>query len=192
VRHTDRCLSSNVNQAFLILPCHELGCPVKSPAGTADNHPCPKWNDEGTFGFRLLTTVYGSGRVPQVRQAYSGFPVDLPCVDELHAAFLNESRTRGRWWRPVAGNADTWAENGVFQCFHSMYQGSRSGQLPFARRVGTIEGAAPWLGLSRPFCTPMAPIDFQLAYVVAPRLYRMAARLSGKWAVETVTAPKRS
>ena len=26
-----------------------------------------------------------------------------------------------------------------------MYQGSRSGQLPFARRVGTMEGAAPHL-----------------------------------------------
>ena len=26
MRHTDRCLSSHVNQAFLILPCHEVGC----------------------------------------------------------------------------------------------------------------------------------------------------------------------
>jgi hypothetical protein len=33
--------------------------------------------------------------------AYSGFPVELSGVVELHAAFLNESRTRGCWWRPV-------------------------------------------------------------------------------------------
>ena len=38
------------------------------------------------------------------RWASPGFPVDIVGVDELHAAFLNESRTRGRWWRPVAGN----------------------------------------------------------------------------------------
>ena len=30
-----------------------------------------------------------------------GFPVEFPGVDELHAAFLNESRTRICWWRPV-------------------------------------------------------------------------------------------
>jgi hypothetical protein len=33
--------------------------------------------------------------------AYSGFPVDLAGVGGLHAAFLNESRTRECWWRPV-------------------------------------------------------------------------------------------
>ena len=30
-----------------------------------------------------------------------GFPVEFPGVDELHAAFLTESRTRIRRWRPV-------------------------------------------------------------------------------------------
>jgi hypothetical protein len=34
-------------------------------------------------------------------QPRSGFPVDLAGVGALHAAFLNESRTRGCWWRPV-------------------------------------------------------------------------------------------
>jgi hypothetical protein len=34
-------------------------------------------------------------------KAYSGFPVELAGAGELYAAFLNESRTRGRWWRPV-------------------------------------------------------------------------------------------
>jgi hypothetical protein len=32
------------------------------------------------------------------------FPVDLTGVGELHAAFLDESRTRGRWWDPETGN----------------------------------------------------------------------------------------
>ncbi len=34
-------------------------------------------------------------------QPGSGFPVELAGVGTLHAAFLNESRTRGLWWRPV-------------------------------------------------------------------------------------------
>jgi hypothetical protein len=34
------------------------------------------------------------------RWASGGFPLDIVCAGELHAAFLNESRTRGRWWRP--------------------------------------------------------------------------------------------
>jgi hypothetical protein len=33
--------------------------------------------------------------------AYPGFPVERFGGDEAHAAFLNESRTRGSWWRPV-------------------------------------------------------------------------------------------
>jgi hypothetical protein len=33
--------------------------------------------------------------------AYSGFPVELSGVGALHAAFLNESRTRRCWWSPV-------------------------------------------------------------------------------------------
>ena len=38
-------------------------------------------------------------QIPRLRSP--GFPVELPGVDELHAAFLNESRTRTRRWRPV-------------------------------------------------------------------------------------------
>jgi hypothetical protein len=38
---------------------------------------------------------------PMFALAYSGFPVELAGVGELHAAFLNESRTRIRWWSPV-------------------------------------------------------------------------------------------
>jgi hypothetical protein len=34
-------------------------------------------------------------QVPPLR--YPGFPVDIGGLGELHAAFLNESRTRGRW-----------------------------------------------------------------------------------------------
>src|ERR1700690_981561 len=40
------------------------------------------------------------GRVPHT----PGFPVKLAGVDELHAAFLNESRTRGRCLVPRTGN----------------------------------------------------------------------------------------
>jgi hypothetical protein len=39
--------------------------------------------------------------VPACRGAYCGFPVELVGADELHAAFLNESRTRGCWWCPL-------------------------------------------------------------------------------------------
>ena len=38
---------------------------------------------------------------PSFAKAYSGFPVELACVGELHAAFLDESRTHGCWSRPV-------------------------------------------------------------------------------------------
>jgi hypothetical protein len=38
---------------------------------------------------------------PTFASAYSGFPVDFASVDELHAAFLDESRTRGCGWCPV-------------------------------------------------------------------------------------------
>jgi hypothetical protein len=38
---------------------------------------------------------------PRFAKADSGFPVELSGVGALHAAFLNESRTRGFWWCPV-------------------------------------------------------------------------------------------
>ncbi len=51
-----------------------------------------------------------------------GFPVEFGGVDELHATFLNESRTRGPvkphtrvLVAPRAGNPDTWAENDMFR-----------------------------------------------------------------------------
>ena len=40
------------------------------------------------------------GRVPHT----PGFPVKSVGVDELHAAFLDESRTRGCCWVPRTGN----------------------------------------------------------------------------------------
>jgi hypothetical protein len=45
-------------------------------------------------------SVAGTGRVP-LAPAYSGFPVELSGVGTLHAALLNESRTRGCQWCPV-------------------------------------------------------------------------------------------
>jgi hypothetical protein len=38
---------------------------------------------------------------PTFAKAYAGFPVELSGVGALHAAFLNESRTRGCWWSLV-------------------------------------------------------------------------------------------
>jgi hypothetical protein len=67
----------------------------------------------------------------------------LAGVGVLHAAFLNESRTPSPWWRPVQEIREPGPKMVFFQCFLFMYQGSRSGQLPFARRVGTIEGLRP-------------------------------------------------
>ena len=40
----------------------------------------------------------GKQQVPPLR--YPGFPVEVGGVGELHAAFLTESRTRGRWGVP--------------------------------------------------------------------------------------------
>jgi hypothetical protein len=39
------------------------------------------------------------GLRPLFRPTYPGFPVEPGGVVELHAAFLNESRTRGPVWR---------------------------------------------------------------------------------------------
>jgi hypothetical protein len=41
------------------------------------------------------------------RPTYPGFPVEVDGVVELHAAFLNESRTRGPVWCCVTGNPGT-------------------------------------------------------------------------------------
>jgi hypothetical protein len=63
-----------------------------------------------------------SGRWPS-----PGFPVDLVRVGELYAASLNESRRRGRWWRP-------WQEIRVAHCFRPTYaqaRGTRPDSLRF-------------------------------------------------------------
>src|ERR1700733_9547007 len=52
-------------------------------------------------GAPLIAASEGIDGCPTFAQAYSGFPVELAGVGELHAAFLNESRTRGCWWSPV-------------------------------------------------------------------------------------------
>jgi hypothetical protein len=41
------------------------------------------------------------------RPTYPGFPVEIGGVVELHAAFLEESRTRGPVWCCVTGNLGT-------------------------------------------------------------------------------------
>ncbi len=47
-----------------------------------------------------LPSFPDEGRVPHT----PGFPVKFVGVDELHAAFLNESRTRGCWLVSRTGN----------------------------------------------------------------------------------------
>ena len=47
---------------------------------------------------RTSTSVTGAPGSPK---RTPGFPVELNGVGTLHAAFLDESRTRSRWWRPV-------------------------------------------------------------------------------------------
>src|ERR1700682_5241063 len=61
-------------------------------------------------------------------KAYSGFPVELSGVGELHAAFLNESRTRGCSWRPVQEIRIHGPKTDSFKCFHSMREDSCSWQ----------------------------------------------------------------
>jgi hypothetical protein len=43
----------------------------------------------------------GKTGAPRSPKRTPGFPVELAGAGELHAAFLNESRTRSRGWRPV-------------------------------------------------------------------------------------------
>ena len=52
-------------------------------------------------GAPLIAASEGIDGCPLFAKAYSGFPVELSGVGALHAAFLNESRTRGCWWSPV-------------------------------------------------------------------------------------------
>jgi hypothetical protein len=49
----------------------------------------------------MKAALAGAGDAPCRKSGYSGFPVELSGAGEFHAAFLNESRTRGCWWRPV-------------------------------------------------------------------------------------------
>jgi hypothetical protein len=72
-----------------------------------DGVPCGKASAGGSKYRSELPHLLGRGTsegidgCPMFAQAYSGFPVELAGAGELYAAFLNESRTRGRWWRPV-------------------------------------------------------------------------------------------
>jgi hypothetical protein len=71
---------------------------------------------------------------------FPGFPVKFVCVDELHAAFLNESRTRRRCLVPRTGNpgqAVLWLEwdNG------SQWATSRSPRTPDGNQKAGISAA---------------------------------------------------
>ena len=68
-----------------------------------------------------------------------GFPVKFVGVDELHAAFLNESRTRGRCLVPRTGNL------GISQVFRDPVEFLCSGRIGGikARKSDSGDGGAP-------------------------------------------------
>ena len=70
------------------------------PLENSSTGNCPKTN-QSHQEFCVIATSEGIDGCPTFAKAYSGFPVELAGVGELHAAFLNESRTGGCWWSPV-------------------------------------------------------------------------------------------
>jgi hypothetical protein len=78
-------------------------------------------------------------------QRTPGFPVKFPGIDELHAAFLNESRTRIRWWRPVQEIRDHGPNMDSSNAFTPGARILALGRSLFARMAKTFEGAAPRL-----------------------------------------------
>ena len=54
--------------------------------------------------YALLKDISSKGPWNRRSLGYPGFPVELGVTSELHAAFLNESRTRGPLWCRVVGN----------------------------------------------------------------------------------------
>jgi hypothetical protein len=83
-----------------------------------------------------------SGSPRLFRPRYPGFPVEVGGVAELHAAFLNESRTRGPVWCSVTGNPGTLGRTwGTLRC--SAHIAQQFGRQPINRSdlsKGTAEG----------------------------------------------------
>jgi hypothetical protein len=82
---------------------------------------------------------------PMFASAYSGFPVGLAGVGELHAAFLNESRTRGCWWRPVQEIRIHGPKTDFSNAFTPCTRILALRRSLFARVAEALEGAAPRL-----------------------------------------------
>jgi hypothetical protein len=76
-------------------------------------------------------------------QAYSGFLVELAGVGELHAAFLNESRTRGCRWCPVQEIRIHRPKMGFSNAFTPCTTSLALRRSLFARVAEALEGAAP-------------------------------------------------
>jgi hypothetical protein len=75
-------------------------------------HTPSKYVSEPTAPVLTCLPFPHNGRVPHT----PGFPVKFVGVDELHAAFLNESRTRGRCLVPRTGNL------GISLVFREMWE----------------------------------------------------------------------
>ena len=78
-------------------------------------------------------------------QRTPGFPVKFPGVDELHAAFLDESRTRIRWWRLVQEIRDHGPKTDFSNAFTPSARALAPGSRVFTRPTETAERAAPHL-----------------------------------------------
>jgi hypothetical protein len=91
------------------------------------------WEKPQSPGFAPVSWKDGC---PTFALAYSGFPVELSGVGSLHAAFLNESRTRCCWWSRVQEIRIRGTKTMFFECFHLIahrnpfYGGWASPRLP--------------------------------------------------------------
>jgi len=83
-------------------------------------------------------TAKSKGELPRV-------PHVIFCLLIVHHSYYNLHHGPGSGRVPQVRQSVPGPKTVFFQCCHSTYQGSRSGPLPFARRVGTVEGAAPHL-----------------------------------------------
>jgi hypothetical protein len=91
------------------------------------------WEKPQSPGFAPVSWKDGC---PTFALAYSGLPVELSGVGSLHAAFLNESRTRCCWWSRVQEIRIRGTKTMFFECFHLIahrnpfYGGWASPRLP--------------------------------------------------------------
>jgi hypothetical protein len=134
------------------------------------HHPCrvrPSQASErlwtkGTASAVSHSSVGGIGTgAPRSPQRTPGFPVELPGVDELHAAFLNESRTRIRRWRPVQEIRDHGPKTDFSNAFTPLHEDSCPWPVSFAHVTEALEGLRPSFSAHVRFGEHGAPVQNQ-------------------------------